>query len=314
MSLTNSRPANVKNPNAAPGSGTWSLSAYETQARLFLIPFFLGSLILIVLPALITLGVAFTKYNAIQPPTWVGLNNFRALLASPLARLSLRISLQFIFLAVPLRLLGALLLALLLQQGGRLFGGLRAAVFLPTILPEGAYALIWLWILNPLYGPLNAVLHAVGLPTPDWLLDPATARMSLVLMSLFTIGEGMVLLLVGLKTIPRVIYEAARVDGANAWQSFWRISLPLLTPWLLLLTFRDIVVTLQNTFTPSFVMTYGGPYYATTFVPLLVFELAFDLFDFGLAAAMTVILYLLTSLLVVGIVNLVGLNRHDDIA
>ncbi|MBK9229505.1 MAG: sugar ABC transporter permease [Anaerolineae bacterium] len=314
MSLTNSRPANVKNPNAAPGSGTWSLSAYETQARLFLIPFFLGSLILIVLPALITLGVAFTKYNAIQPPTWVGLNNFRALLASPLARLSLRISLQFIFLAVPLRLLGALLLALLLQQGGRLFGGLRAAVFLPTILPEGAYALIWLWILNPLYGPLNAVLHAVGLPTPDWLLDPATARMSLVLMSLFTIGEGMVLLLVGLKTIPRVIYEAARVDGANAWQSFWRISLPLLTPWLLLLTFRDIVVSLQNTFTPSFVMTYGGPYYATTFVPLLVFELAFDLFDFGLAAAMTVILYLLTSLLVVGIVNLVGLNRHDDIA
>ena len=314
MSLTNSRPANVKNPNAAPGSGTWSLSAYETQARLFLIPFFLGSLILIVLPALITLGVAFTKYNAIQPPTWVGLNNFRALLASPLARLSLRISLQFIFLAVPLRLLGALLLALLLQQGGRLFGGLRAAVFLPTILPEGAYALIWLWILNPLYGPLNAVLHAVGLPTPDWLLDPATARMSLVLMSLFTIGEGMVLLLVGLKTIPRVIYEAARVDGANAWQSFWRISLPLLTPWLLLLTFRDIVVSLQNTFTPSFVMTYGGPYYATTFVPLLVFELAFDLFDFGLAAAMTVILYLLTSLLVVGIVNLVELNRHDDMA
>ena len=314
MSLTNSRPANVKNPNAAPGSGTWSLSAYETQACLFLIPFFLGSLILIVLPALITLGVAFTKYNAIQPPTWVGLNNFRALLASPLARLSLRISLQFIFLAVPLRLLGALLLALLLQQGGRLFGGLRAAVFLPTILPEGAYALIWLWILNPLYGPLNAVLHAVGLPTPDWLLNPTTARMSLALMSLFTIGEGMVLLLVGLKTIPRVIYEAARVDGANAWQSFWRISLPLLTPWLLLLTFRDIVVSLQNTFTPSFVMTYGGPYYATTFVPLLVFELAFDLFDFGLAAAMTVILYLLTSLLVVGIVNLVGLNRHDDIA
>ena len=98
MSLTNSRPANVKNPNAAPGPGTWSLSAYETQACLFLIPFFLGSLILIVLPALITLGVAFTKYNAIQPPTWVGLNNFRALLASPLARLSLRISLQFIFL------------------------------------------------------------------------------------------------------------------------------------------------------------------------------------------------------------------------
>ena len=312
MPSTNLQPAG-RHSQPVLRSGAWSLPRYEAQVRLFLVPFFLGSLILIVLPALITLGVAFTKYNAIQPPTWVGLDNFRALLASPLARLSLRISLQFIFLAVPLRLLGALFLALLLQPAGRLFGGLRAAVFLPTILPEGAYALIWLWILNPLYGPMNAVLHAVGLPTPPWLLNPDTARMSLALMSLFTIGEGMVMLLVGLKTIPNVIHEAARVDGASAWQSFWRISLPLLTPWLLLLTFRDIVVSLQNTFTPSFVMTYGGPYYATTFAPLLLFELAFDLFDFGLAAALAVVLYLLTSLLVMGIMNLVGLNQHDDV-
>ncbi|MCU0966642.1 MAG: sugar ABC transporter permease [Burkholderiaceae bacterium] len=272
----------------------------------------LGSLILIVLPALITVGVAFTKYNAIQPPVWVGLDNFRTLLDSPLARLSLRSSLQFIFLAVPLRVLGALTLALLLQPAGRLFGGLRAAVYLPTIIPEGAFALIFLWILNPLYGPLNAVLGAVGLPTPDWLLEPTTARLSFVLMALFTIGEGMVVLLVGLKTIPKVYYEVARVDGAGAWQSFWRITLPLLTPWLLVLTFRDIVVSLQNTFTPSFVMTYGGPYYATTFIPLLLFELAFDLFDFGAAAAMMVVMYILTGLLVIGIINLVGLSNRDD--
>jgi multiple sugar transport system permease protein len=221
--------------------------------------------------------------------------------------------LQFIFLAVPLRVLGALAMALLLQQAGRLFGGLRAAVYLPTIIPEGAFALIFLWILNPLYGPLNAVLGALGLPTPDWLLDPTTARLSFVLMALFTIGEGMVVLLVGLKTIPKVYYEVARVDGAGAWQSFWRITLPLLTPWLLVLTFRDIVVSLQNTFTPSFVMTYGGPYYATTFIPLLLFELAFDLFDFGAAAAMMVVMYILTGLLVIGIINLVGLSNRDDV-
>lgn len=291
----------------------WSPASFDGQVRLFLLPFLLGSLILIVLPALITVGVAFTKYNAIQPPTWVGLDNFRTLLDSPLARLSLRSSLQFIFLAVPLRVLGALAMALLLQQAGRLFGGLRAAVYLPTIIPEGAFALIFLWILNPLYGPLNAVLGAVGLPTPDWLLDPTTARLSFVLMALFTIGEGMVVLLVGLKTIPRVYYEVARVDGAGAWQSFWRITLPLLTPWLLVLTFRDIVVSLQNTFTPSFVMTYGGPYYATTFIPLLLFELAFDLFDFGAAAAMMVVMYILTALLVIGIINLVGLSNRDDV-
>jgi multiple sugar transport system permease protein len=310
----------TKSPSSQPTLSTqrrrpsrWSPRSFDGQVRLFLLPFLLGSLILIILPALITVGVAFTKYNAIQPPTWVGLDNFRTLLMSPLARLSLRISLQFIFLAVPLRVLGALAMALLLQQAGRLFGGLRAAVYLPTIIPEGAFALIFLWILNPLYGPLNAVLGALGLPTPDWLLDPTTARLSFVLMALFTIGEGMVVLLVGLKTIPKIYYEVARVDGAGVWQSFWRITLPLLTPWLLVLTFRDIVVSLQNTFTPSFVMTYGGPYYATTFIPLLLFELAFDLFDFGAAAAMMVVMYILTGLLVIGIINLVGLSSRDEV-
>lgn len=292
---------------------SWSPASFDGQVRLFLLPFLLGSLLLIVLPALITVGVAFTKYNAIQPPVWVGLANFRTLWNSPLARLSLRSSLQFIFMAVPLRLLGALMLALLLQRGGRLFGSLRAAVYLPTIIPEGAFALIFLWILNPLYGPLNAVLGGLGLPTPDWLLAPTTARLSFVLMALFTIGEGMVVLLVGLKTIPRIYYEVAKVDGAGAWQAFWRITLPLLTPWLLVLTFRDIVVSLQNTFTPSFVMTYGGPYYATTFIPLLLYELAFDLFDFGAAAAMMVVMYILTGLLVIGIINLVGLNTRDEV-
>lgn len=301
-------PSHVRRPFSR-----WSPTSFDGQVRLFLLPFLLGSLVLIVLPALITVGVAFTKYNAIQPPVWVGLDNFRTLWNSPLARLSLRSSLQFIFLAVPLRVLGALALAMLLQPAGRLFGGLRAAVYLPTIIPEGAFALIFLWILNPLYGPLNAVLGGLGLPTPDWLLNPTTARLSFVLMALFTIGEGMVVLLVGLKTIPKVYYEVARVDGAGAWQSFWRITLPLLTPWLLVLTFRDIVVSLQNTFTPSFVMTYGGPYYATTFIPLLLFELAFDLFDFGAAAAMMVVMYILTGLLVIGIINLVGLSNRDDV-
>ncbi|MCB0235909.1 MAG: sugar ABC transporter permease, partial [Anaerolineae bacterium] len=197
---------------------------------------------------------------------------------------------------------------------GRIYGPLRAGVYLPTIIPEGAYALIWLWILNPLYGPLNALLGGLGLPTPDWLIQPDTAQFSFVLMSLFTIGEGIIVALVGLRTIPGALYEAARVDGAGRWQSFWRITLPVLAPWLLLLTFRDLVVVLQNTFTPSFVMTYGGPYYATTFAPLLLFELAFDMFDFGGAAAFMVILYALTALLVVGIVNLVGLNQDADVA
>ncbi|MEM7116041.1 MAG: sugar ABC transporter permease [Chloroflexota bacterium] len=278
--------------------------SYQAQLGLFFTPYLLGSVVLVLVPAVITAVIAFTNYNAIEQPLWAGLDNFRQLLASPIVRLSLRNTLFFLILAVPLRVLGGLFFALLLQKRGRLFGLYRAAVYLPTVIPEVAYALVWLWIFNPVAGPLNQLLGVAGLPTPAWLAGETTAVLSIVILLAFQLGEGFVLLLAGLQTIPRSFYESATVDGATSWQSFWRITLPLLTPWLLLLTFRDLVVSLQNTFTPSFVLTYGGPYYATTFTPLLVYELAFDFFDLGLAAALLLLTYLLLVLLVVGMMNL----------
>jgi multiple sugar transport system permease protein len=267
--------------------------------------------ILVALPALATVAIAFTDYDAVRPPTWVGLGNFRRLFDSPLVRLSLHNTVIFLVLAVPLRLLGALSLALFLQPRRRLFGLHRTAVYLPTIVPEAAYALIWLWILNPVYGPLNMFLRALGLPDPAWLAEPTTARLAIVIMSIFQIGEGFVVLLTGLQGIPRVLYDSATVDGANGWQSFTRITLPLLMPWLALLTFRDLLVSLQNTFAPSFIMTYGGPYYATTFVPLLVYELSFDFADLGLASALLIVTYTLVGFLALGILNIVGGARGD---
>jgi multiple sugar transport system permease protein len=290
----------------------WSFS-YRRQVGLFLLPYLLGTFLLVLLPALATVYLAFTEYGGIQPPRWVGLAKLQQLLDAPLVRFSLRNTLIFLAMAVPLRLVGALVLALLLQRRQRLFGLYRAAVYLPTVIPEAAYALIWLWILNPVYGPLNMILGGLGLPAPSWLTEGATARLSMVIMAAFQIGEGLVVVLAGLQSVPRAIYEAAAVDGANAWQSFWRITLPLITPWLLLLTFRDLVVSMQNTFTPSFVMTYGGPYYATTFVPLLVYELSFDFVDLGLASAVLLVTYLIIGLLVLGIHNIVeGLYGSSD--
>lgn len=288
------------------------LPSYRTQVRLFLLPYLLGMLLLVVIPAAATLFLAFTDYNTIQPPRWVGLEGFQRLWASPLVRLSLRNSLLFLWLAVPLRLLGALALALLLRPGRRAFNLFRPAVYLPTIIPEAAYALLWLWIFNPLYGPLNALLGWAGLPMPNWLVEPGSARLAFVIMAFIQLGEGFVVALVALQTIPAAYYESARVDGANRWQTFWRITLPLIAPWLLLLTFRDLVVSLQNTFTPSFIMTYGGPYYATTFLPLMIYELAFDFFEYGLAAGLLVVTFILTGLLVVGILNVVGGGQHSD--
>ena len=270
---------------------------YALQLRIFLIPFLLGGLVLTIIPAFATFVFAFTKYNAVDAPDWVGLENFVRLLQSDYVRVSLKNSALFLAMAVPLRLCGALLLALLLQRNGRLYGYYRAAVYLPTVIPEVAYALIWLWILNPVYGPLNLMLSGLGFSAPAWLAEPDLARLSIVLMLGFQMGEGFIVLLAGLQSIPRALYEAARVDGADAVQVFFKITLPLLMPWMMVLFFRDLVVSLQSTFTPSYVMTYGGPFYGTTFAPLLLYEVAFDFFDFGLAAALLVLIFAVMVLL-----------------
>jgi multiple sugar transport system permease protein len=267
---------------------------YRTRSTLLTLPYLLGALFLVGLPLLISLVLAFFAYDGLSPPVWAGWNNFREALGEPFFRVAVVNSLTFVYLAVPLRLLAALGLALLLSRPRRGSGLYRAAVYLPTVVPEIAYALLWLWILNPLYGPLNQLLRAVGLPAPAWLVEQQTALPALVMMSLFTIGEGFVILLAALKAIPVEIYEAAWVDGGSRWQVFRYLTLPFLQPWLILLLFRDVILTFQTTFTPAYIMTGGGPYYATLFLPLLIFEEAFDRLRFGIGSAMLLMMILIT--------------------
>jgi multiple sugar transport system permease protein len=164
-----------------------------------------------------------------------------------------------------------------------------------------AFALIWLWIFNPLYGPVNLALGALGLPLPAWLAESETARFPFVIMSLFQIGEGFVVLLAALRGLPREYFDAGAVDGAGMWSSFRYLTLPLLLPWLVLLTFRDVALSFQYTFTPSFVMTGGDPYYATMFLPLLTYEEAFDRFRFGPGSALMLVVFLLSAAIIVGL-------------
>jgi multiple sugar transport system permease protein len=274
-------------------------------------PYLVGSLVLVIVPALTTIAISLTQYNAIGVPKFVWALNFFSIFKTGYVLTGLKNTLIFIVLAIPLRVVGALVLALFFRDQRKGFGVYRAAVYLPTVMPEVAYAIIWLWILNPIYGPLNMVLTSLGLPAPAWLTNPMLARIAIVIMMSFQIGEGFVIMLAGLQSIPGSFYEAARVDGANAWMIFWKITFPLIMPWLLLLTMRDLIMSLQNTFTPSYVITYGGPYYATTFLPLLIYELAFDYFDFGLAAAVMVLVYVCMIFLVMGIIKLVQTQRGE---
>lgn len=264
---------------------------------LFLSPYLLGMAVLVLIPALLALAFAFTGYDALSKPVWRGLKTFEEVFANPLFWTALKNSALFVLLAVPVRVLAALALALLLKQRQRGSGFYRMAVFLPTVIPDVAYALIWLWIFNPLYGPLNLILGALGLPQPAWLAEGHTAFIAIVIMAAFQIGEGFVVLLAGLQNIPQEYYQSAALEGASRWQAFRRITLPLLAPWLLLLTLRDVILSAQNTFTPAYLMTGGGPYYATLFLPLLMYQEAFDGFRFGHAAAIMLLLLLSVALL-----------------
>lgn len=272
---------------------------YKNDLWAMLSPYLVGTLLLVLLPALVSFYLAFHSYDALSPPTWAGTNNFIAMFQDDVFVISIRNSLLFVALSVPFRVLGAFLLALLLSQRRRGVGFYRVAVYLPTIIPDVAYALIWLWIFNPIYGPLNKALAAVGIAGPAWLVNPQTALLAIVIMSLFQIGEGFVVLLAGLQDVPHEYYEAAAVDGASGWQRFRLITFPLLKPWLVLLMLRDTILSAQSTFTPAFIMTGGGPYYATMFVPLVIYEEAFERFRFGLGSAMMVLMFLaLTALLI----------------
>jgi len=265
---------------------------------LLLTPYLLGALILVALPAALSFFIAFTRYTVTEPPVFTGWQNFRLLRHDPLFWVALFNSLLFIMMAVPLRFLGALGLALWYSRPRRLNGLYRAAVYVPMIIPDTAFALTWLWILNPFYGPLNALLRTLGLPAPSWLVDSSWAPLAIVLVTLFQIGEGFVILLAALRHIRPELYDAARVDGANRWQIFDSITLPLLSPWLVLLSVRDVALSFQNTFTPALIMTRGGPYYSTLYIPLFIYETAFDGLRFGQAAALTLIVFLITMILV----------------
>jgi len=273
---------------------TRAAKRYHTELRLLLLPYLLGTLLLIGVPALLTFVLAFFQYDTLSAPQWVGLWNFEDIFGDPLLWVALRNSLYFIFLAVPLQVLLALTLALLLNQRRRGTGLYRAAVYLPTVIPDVAYALIALWIFNPLYGPLNLILRGLGLPAPEWLINPDTAKLVFVIMSLFQIGEAFVILLIGLQDIPPEVNAAAAVDGSSARQTLQHITLPLLLPWIALITFRAVIVAFQWTFAPSIIMTGGDPYYATLFMPLIIYEEAFDRLRFGPGAAMMLIVVVMT--------------------
>jgi multiple sugar transport system permease protein len=272
---------------------------YRTQLLLMLAPFLLGLTILVVLPAAGSLAVAFFDYSPVQPTRFIasGLDQFRKLGEDQLFWTALGNSLLYTAGSVPLRLVGALALALLLDRRRRGIGLYRAAAYLPTIIPDVPYTLAWLWIFNPRFGPISQVLRSLHLPIQTWLVDTGGSRAIVILMAAWQVGEGLVVLLAALRDIPPELYDAARADGAGAWARLRLLVLPLIAPTFMLLAFRDTIVSLQDNFAPALLITRagGGPNNAILFLPLKIYTDAFQNFRFGYAAAMIWVLYGVTA-------------------
>lgn len=256
-------------------------------------PYLSGLFLLVAVPALAAAVLAFTEFSGVQPPRFTGFDNVTRLLGDEAFWSSLGNTLIYIVIAVPVRLVAALSFALLLYRRSALTAAARPVAYLPSVVPDVAYVLLWLWLLNPLYGPVAAALGITG-----FLTDPWGARVALPLMSAFQIGEAFVVALAVRRSIPKSLYEAAAVDGAKPLFTLTRLTLPLMGPVLALLALRDVVLSLQVNFIPALLLTDGGPRYATNYLPLFVYRMAFRYFRLGYASTIALTMFLLTALIV----------------
>lgn len=258
--------------------------------RTLAFPFVAGVVILVALPALAALALAFTEFSGVQPPAFNGVDNLTRLVGDKAFWRALGNTLVYVAISVPLRIGLAVACALLLARRSRGVRVARAAVYLPTVVPDVAYALLWLWLLNPLYGPLAFV--GAG----DALVSPWGARVALPVMAAFQIGEAFVVALAARRAIPEHLYEAAAVEGASPFYVARRLTLPLMAPVIGVLLLRDAVVALHTNFLPALLLTDGGPRYATTYLSLHMYRTAFRYFRLGYASTMALAIFLLTAL------------------
>ena len=246
------------------------------DAYLFILPWLVGFL-------LFTVGrcwghsISPLPVGNCTPSVWVGLGQYEKLFQDDRFYKSLYNTAYYVFLGVPLHLFFALMAALAMNlnlRGIRIF---RTLYYVPSLTPVVANSILWMWIFHSQWGLANGFLSWFGLEGLYWLQDPKLAKPSLIIMSFWTIGGQMVILLAGLKGIPRTLYEAAEIDGANFWFRFWNVTLPLLTPALFFNLIIAIIGAFQ-VFTQAFIMTEGGPSYATLFYLLYLYRAAFENF------------------------------------
>jgi len=265
---------------------------------LLILPWLLGFFLWTAGPMMASIVISFLDWEIVTPPKWAGFGNYLRLFHDDLFLVSLANTAYYTFLGVPLHLAVALLAALLLTVPLRGVSLLRTAFYLPSIVPSVANTLLWVWILNPTFGLANAILRRVSLPPLHWLDDPMLSKPTLILMSLWTLGNVMVIFIAGLEGVPATLYEAAQLDGAGRWSRFRHVTLPMISPVI----FFNLVVSLIGSFqvfTVAYIATGGGPENSTLFYLLYLYRNGFEYFRMGYASALAWVLFLIIALFTV---------------
>lgn len=257
---------------------------------LFVLPVIIGLVGFSFWPVVKSLMISFSKYDVFTPAQYVGLKNYADLFHDPLFWQSLKVTMIYSIVSVPLGLCAGLAVALLMNQKVKGIAIFRTIFYLPAVISGVAVSLLWSWIFNPDFGLANVVLKYAGFAPQKWLSSPHTALGSLIFMSLWGVGGGMVIYLAGLQGVPRQLYEAADLDGANIVQQFRHVTIPMLTPVIFYNLIMGIIGSFQ-VFTQAFVMTGGGPSNSTLFYVLYLFKQAFNYYHMGYASAMAWVLF-----------------------
>ena len=266
-------------------------------AWLFLSPSLIGFVIFTAGPVVAAAVISLLDWNLFSPPTFAGLDNFARLGSDSTFWTSLGNTAYFTFASVPLTIVVSLALALLLNQGVKRIAVFRSLLLLPYATITVAVAFVWIWLYIPTGGLVNAFLGLFGVDGPSWLISDGWAMPALILMSVWKgFGFGMVVFLAGLQAIPQQLYEAAKIDGSSSRQSFWHITIPMLSPSFFFVTVTSIISSFQ-VFDQAYVMTNGGPGTSTTTLVMNIYRTGFENYDEGYASAQSLVLFVFIAVI-----------------
>jgi multiple sugar transport system permease protein len=258
----------------------------------FLSPWLIGLIVFTLAPITLSFYYSLCRFNALQSPKFIGLRNYIDLLHDKVFWLATGNTFYYVLLALPAGLMVSLGLAMLLNidlPGKSIW---RTIIFMPSLVPIVASAMLWMWLLNARLGLINVLLAKLGIDGPPWLTNVHWALPALALMSLWGVGNAVVIYLAGLQDVPRDLYEAAELDGAGITRRMWHVTIPMLSPVIFFNLVMAIIGALQ-VFDVPFIMTNGGPAHSTYFLSMYLYDNAFVYLQMGYANAMAWIMLLL---------------------